>query len=72
MVATCGWVDAGCDVEVTQSVGMGKAVAAWFVAVVPPVQVGQAACNRGMGHAMERRHPIGVLQVELEQNTPIN
>lgn len=57
MCATCGWVNAGGDVKVTECVGMRNVVGARLVAVVPAVQVRLAAGHRGMGHAMERGDP---------------
>ncbi len=48
--STCGRVNAGCYVEVTESVGMGHVAAALLVAVVSALMVRKAAGQRGLGH----------------------
>lgn len=47
---TCGRVDAGSNVEVAESVGMGHVAADLLVVVVSALMVGQAASQRGLWH----------------------
>lgn len=47
---TCGRVDAGSNVKVAESVGMGHEAAALLVVVVSILMVRQAASQRGLGH----------------------
>lgn len=47
---TCGRVDAGSNVEVAKSIGMGQAAAALLVVVVLALMVRQAAGQRGLRH----------------------
>lgn len=49
-ILTCGWVDAGSDVEVTKSVSVGNFVATFPVTVVSVLMVRQAAGQRGLQH----------------------
>lgn len=47
---TCGRVDAGSNVEVAKSVGMGQIAVAFLVVVVLALMVRQAASQRELGH----------------------
>lgn len=49
-ILTCGWVDAGSDVEVTKSVSVGNFFATFLVTVVSVLMVRQAAGQRGLEH----------------------
>lgn len=40
---TCGWVDAGSNVKVAESIGMGHVIAALLVVTVSTLKVRQAA-----------------------------
>lgn len=48
MCLTCGRVDAGSNVEVAESIGMGHVTADLLVVVVSTLMVGQAASQRGL------------------------
>lgn len=50
MSLTCGWVDAGSNVEVAESVGMGHVAAALLVVVVSTLMVRQATSQGRLGH----------------------
>lgn len=47
---TCGRVDAGSNVEVAKSVGMGQIAVALLVVVVLALMVRQAASQRELGY----------------------
>lgn len=49
-ILTCGWVDAGSDVEVTKSVSVGNFVATFPVTVMSVLMVRQAPAQRGLEH----------------------
>lgn len=71
MSVTCGRVDAGSDVEVAESVGMGHASATFLVVTVSALMVRQAASQRGLGYIPIKGGVPGFLEIELWKNKHI-
>lgn len=67
MSLTCGRVDAGSDVEVAESVGVGHVVAVPLVVTVSALMVRQAGGQRWDGHVPIEGGMPRFLKIQLQE-----